>query len=87
MQAHGFGPACFIDGWLLSAYEIKMERLVFVIFQKNLAPSNANTKLEDCSHIIMVTALRVYFFKLILYLVSVINIHFAFYFTHVKLFY
>ena len=26
-----------------------MERLVFVIFQKNLAPSNANTKLEGYS--------------------------------------
>lgn len=21
-QAHGFGPACFIGGWLLSAYQI-----------------------------------------------------------------
>lgn len=28
-----------------------MERLVFVIFQKNLAPSNANTKLEGYSRL------------------------------------
>ena len=56
-------------------------------FSFNNIPVSRTKELEDCSHIMMVTALRVYFFKIILYLVSVINIHFAFYFTHVKLFY